>query len=85
MNIRTTRTTVTFVNSFKIGGFDEIFPPGTYDVDTDEELLEGLSFPVYRRILTLFHLPAKSGKPGQSRALKIDPVELDVALEYDTE
>ena len=52
MNIRTTRTTVTFVNSFKIGGFDEIFPPGTYDVDTDEELLD---LPAQQVLTRLYH------------------------------
>ncbi|HSR56277.1 MAG TPA: hypothetical protein VLN73_08540 [Alphaproteobacteria bacterium] len=53
MTVRTTKKTVTFVNSFKLGDFEEVLPPGTYDVETDEELLEGLSFHAYRRILTL--------------------------------
>lgn len=80
MTVRTTKKTVTFVNSFKLGDFEEVLPPGTYDVETDEERLEGLSFHVYRRILTLIHLPAKSGNPGLSRTLTIDPNELDAAL-----
>lgn len=83
MTIRTTKRTVTFVNPFTLGDFDEVLPPGTYDVETDEERLEGLSFHAYRRILTLIQLPTKSGQPGLSRTLTIDPNELDLALKRD--
>jgi hypothetical protein len=83
MTVRTTKKTVTFVNSFKLGDFEEVLPPGTYDVETDEELLEGLSFHAYRRTLTLIHLPVKSGSRGLSRTLTIDPNELDAALKRD--
>ena len=83
MTVRTTKKTVTFVNPFTLGDFDEVLPPGTYEVETDEELLEGLSFHAYRRTLTLIHLPAKSGNPGLSRTLTIDPNELDAALKRD--
>ena len=83
MTVRTTKKCVTFAKPFTLGDFDEVLPPGTYDVETDEELLEGLSFHAYRRILTLIHLPAKSGHPGLSRTLTIDPNELDAALKRD--
>ena len=83
MTVRTTKKTVTFVNPFTLGDSDEIFPPGTYEVETDEELLEGLSFRAYRRTLTLIHLPGESGIPGLSQVLTIDPNELDAALKRD--
>lgn len=83
MTIRTTKKTVIFANSFKLGGLEEVLPPGSYDVVTDEELLEGLSFQAYRRILTMIHLPANSGEPGLSRTLTIDPDQLDAALKRD--
>lgn len=83
MTVRTTKRTVTFANSFILGAFDEVLPPGTYDVETDEELLEGPSFHAYRRILTLIHLPAKSGYRRLSRTLTVDPNELDAALKRD--
>ena len=83
MTMRTTKKTVIFANSFKLGDFEEVFPPGPYDVVTDEELLEGLSFQAYRRILTMIHLPAKSGETGNSRTLTIDPVQLNAALKRD--
>lgn len=83
MTVRTTKKTVTFANSFVLGDFDEVLPPGTYDVETDEELLKGLSFYAYRRVLTLIRLPAKTGQQGLSRVLTVDPDELDAALKRD--
>jgi hypothetical protein len=60
-----------------------VLPAGTYSVETDEELLEGISFPAYRRILTLIHLHAKPGHPGLTQTLTVDPNELDAALKRD--
>ena len=61
-------------------GFDGVLPAGTYDVETDEERLESISFPAYRRILTLIHLHPKL---GLTQSLEIDPNELDAALMRD--
>jgi hypothetical protein len=83
MTIRTSQKTVTFRRPFVLGGFDEVLPAGAYSVETDEELLEGISFPAYRRILTLIHLHAKPGHPGLTQTLTIDPNELDAALKRD--
>jgi hypothetical protein len=49
---RTQRKTATFDHPFLLKGMDRILPPGNYVVVTDEELVEGLSFPVYRRVST---------------------------------
>jgi len=83
MTVRTTTKTVTFRRPFVLGGSDEVQPAGAYCVETDEELLEGISFPVYRRTLTLIHLHPKPGEPGVTRTWKIDPKELEAALERD--
>jgi hypothetical protein len=80
---RTSKKTVTFRRPFVLGGFDEVLPAGAYSVETDEELLEGISFPAYRRVSTLIHLHAKPGQPGRSQTLTIDPNELDAALKRD--
>jgi hypothetical protein len=37
---------VVFSHPFELKGVDRILPPGTYQVVTDEELIEELSFPV---------------------------------------
>lgn len=85
MTIRTSRSTVTFSRPFTLGGFDEELPAGAYSVETDEELLEGISFPAYRRILTLIHLHAKPNHPGVTQTVTIDPNDLDAALKRDRE
>ena len=83
MTVRTTKKTVTFTQPFTLGDLNEIFAPGTYNVEIDEELLEGLSFYAYRRIRTLVHFPQKSAHSGLSRTLTINPNELDAALKRD--
>ncbi len=80
MTLRTHSKTVTFNRSFRLSGLDRELTAGDYQVETDEELLEGISFPVYRRIATLIHLYAHS---GLKQTLSIDPLELDAALRRD--
>jgi len=83
MTVRTTRSTISFSHPFKLGDLDDIQPPGDYLLDTDEELIEGLSRLVYRRIATLLHLPAISRPQGRIELVAISPAELDAALERD--
>ena len=83
MTIRTSKKTVTFRRPFVLGGLDEVLPAGAYCVETDEELLEGISFPAYRRILTLLHLHTKPGHPVVTQTATIDPNELETALKRD--
>jgi hypothetical protein len=47
---RTQRETVVFSHPFRLKWVDRVLPPGDYEVVTDEELIEGLSFPVYHRV-----------------------------------
>jgi hypothetical protein len=82
MTERTTRKTVTFCNPFSLGADPEVFPAGHYVVETDEELLEPLSFTAYRRVATIMNIPPRA---GVSRALTIDLDDLDAALSHDHE
>jgi hypothetical protein len=61
MTVRTDRKSVTFTQPFSLSGIDEMQPAGTYTVETDEELLPGLSFPANRRIATLIYLRSRGG------------------------
>ena len=81
MTIRTIRRTITFHRSFYLKGVDRLLPPGDYDVVTDEELIEGLSFPAYHRISTVMFLPAQSGSAVEM--VTIEPLGLEAALERD--
>jgi hypothetical protein len=83
VTIRTSRKAVTFTRPFLLSGIGEIQPAGTYTVETDEELLEGVSFSAYRRIATLIFLPARCGSTALGRVVDIDPLELESTLERD--
>jgi hypothetical protein len=61
MTMRTTTKNVTFHRPFYLKGVDRLLPPATYRVVTDEELIEGLSFPAYRRASTVIFVPAGLG------------------------
>lgn len=60
MSIRTTRKIVEFTNPFSMKGVGRVLPAGNYEIVTDEELIEGLSFPVYRRVATMMLAYSKS-------------------------
>lgn len=82
MLTRTHRETVIFRNPFSLEGLGRQLPAGNYEVVTDEELLEGLSFPVYRRVATRMLVPAQSIK-GSVEMLTVDPPSLAAARERD--
>ena len=79
MNTRTSRKTVTFNKPFSLEGIGRSLPAGSYEVVTDEELIEGLSFPVYRRIATMMLVPGQLSRSVEM--LTVDPLELAAALE----
>lgn len=80
---RTNRKTVTFSHPFVLTGIDGVQPAGTYTVETDEELVDGLSFPVYRRVATVILLPVSAGGAGLVQAATIDPLDLERAEQAD--
>jgi hypothetical protein len=81
MNIRTTRRTITFRRPFYLKGVDRVLPPGDYRVVTDEEMIQGLSFPAYRRVSTAIFVPAPSGCAVEM--VTIDPLDLQATQELD--
>jgi hypothetical protein len=81
--MRTTRTTMTFARPFILRGVDQVLPSGSHEVETDEELLEGVSFLAYRRVLTLLHLRPDGRPGGVTQTLVVDPGDLDAALQRD--
>ena len=83
MKTRTRQQTVTFANPFTLGNLDEVLAAGDYVVETDEELIQGISFPAYRRTLTVIHLPEKAGNATLTRAMTVDPSQLERAQKRD--
>jgi len=82
MTIRTGRQTVRFDHPFTLQAAGRSLPAGTYEVVTDEELVEGLSFPVYRRVATMIIVPAPAPSSA-TEMLTVDPRDLTAALERD--
>jgi len=82
--VRTTRQAITFDQPFALTAVDEVQPAGTYTVDVDEELIEGLSFLAYRRVATTIYLPVPRGGAGSVQAVRVDPGELVAGSRHDT-
>ena len=83
MTLRSTQTTVTFTRPFSLRGVDGIKPAGTYRVDTEEELIEGLSFTAYRRVATSIFLPSRPGGTVYGQFAVIEPHDLEAAQHRD--
>jgi hypothetical protein len=80
MTVRTHTKTVTFNRPFVIGGMDEVLPAGDYQVETDEEPIEGVSFLAYRRVSVRIHIPSPGGNPALTRTVVLSPDVLDATL-----
>jgi hypothetical protein len=85
MTMRTTSRMVTFIHPFNLSGMDKEQPAGTYTVETDEELLQTLSLPAYKRISTLIRLPARPRSTMVTQIVEINPQELAAALTRDAQ
>ena len=82
MITRTRSKSVVFGHPFDLKGVDRILPPGEYKVVTDEQLIEELSFPVYRRVATMIFVPG-SPRSSSVEMVTIDPRDLEAAQERD--
>jgi hypothetical protein len=79
---RTRREDIVFKRPFTLKGWAEPQPAGAYAVDTEEELIEGLSFPAYRGIsTTITRRAARAG--ALIEAIPVDPGELAKAQAAD--
>ena len=81
MTIRSRRETVTFRHPFRIRGVDRVLPAGSYEVITDEEAIEGLSFAAFRRVATMIEVPAEVGRAIE--LISIGSVDLSDAQRID--
>jgi len=79
---RTRQKTWKFAKAFRLRGVDRILPAGEYQVTTDEELVEGLSFPVYRRVGTMILVPGQKSSSSLEMFV-INPADLKTAHEND--
>jgi hypothetical protein len=83
MTTRSRRETVHFKHPFRISGVDRLLPPGAYEVITDEEMIEGLSFPSFRRVATMIMVPSAAPHHSSVEMISISPVDLSDAQRND--
>ncbi len=79
MTLRTTKSTVTFHAPFSIPNVLGAQPAGTYDIEIDEELIEGIERTAHRRVATRLYLRT----PGSTRTCAVTADDLAAALERD--
>jgi len=84
MTVRTRDKMWAFRNPFSLKGVDHALPAGNYRVTTDEELIESLSFPVYRRIATMIFVPGEGQRTSSVEMFTIDPADLQASHEKDS-
>lgn len=74
---------MTFKRAFQIRGIDRLLPAGAYEIITDEEMIEGLSFPSYRRVATMIMVPAAQSSGSIMEMMSIGSVDLADAQRID--
>lgn len=85
MSIRTTHSVVRFARPFSLAGIDGAQPAGDYEIDHDEELIDGMTWHAWRRVGTYMHLPATAARGRRSQLVTVDFAELTAALKQDQE
>jgi hypothetical protein len=83
MNMRSQRETITFKHRFRIKGVDRLLSAGAYEVITDEEMLEGLSFAAFRRVATMIMVPAAALRGSIMEMVSISSIDLSDAQRID--
>ena len=79
MEVCMTSSQVTFLWPFRLNGFDEVQPPGTYTVTVEKERLDTLIVPGWRQTSATFRLPHN----GVVEHVAIDMADLSAALMHD--
>jgi hypothetical protein len=82
MSVRSRRETITFQHPFRLRGVDRLLPSGAYEIITDEEMIEGLSFPAFRRVATMIMVPA-TAQNSAMEMVSIGSVDLSDAQRMD--
>jgi hypothetical protein len=76
------REVVTFTHPFRIRGIDRLLPSGDYEVVTDDETIDGLSFAALRRVATMITVPANGSRLAMEM-ISIGSVDLADAQHID--
>jgi hypothetical protein len=83
MTMRSRRETITFRLPFRIKGIDRQLSAGAYEVITDEEMIEGLSFASFRRVATMIMVPGAPPRSSSMEMISISAIDLTDAQRID--
>lgn len=83
MTMRSRQEKVHFRRPFQIKGIDRLLPPGDYEIIADEEMIEGISFPCFRRVATLIMIPGVSPHHSSMEMISVSSVDLSNAQQID--
>ena len=83
MTMRSRRETITFRHPFRIKGIDRQLQAGAYEVITDEEMIEGLSFASFRRVATMIMVPSAAPRASSMEMISISAADLSDAQRID--
>jgi hypothetical protein len=83
MITRSRTEVLVFQKPFRIKGVDRALPAGKYNLVTEEELLEGLSFPAYRRVRTTMLIPLERSA-SSFEMITVDPEDVSAAKKQDS-
>ena len=83
MTMRSRRETITFRHPFRIKGIDRQLQAGAYEVITDEEMIEGLSFASFRRVATMIMVPGAAPRSASMEMISISATDLTDAQRDD--
>jgi hypothetical protein len=83
MTMRSRRETITFRHPFRIKGIDRQLSAGAYEVITDEEMIEGLSFASFRRVATMIMVPGAAPRTSSMEMISISAIDLSDARRTD--
>jgi hypothetical protein len=83
MHTQTRKTTVTFTRPFQLDGLQAALSAGVYNVESENDVLDGMFIPDCLRSSILIHLHATPGSPGYSQTLTVPWAVLEAALLWD--
>jgi hypothetical protein len=83
MMTRSQHRTIHFNAPTLLDGLDYPLAPGDYELNEDEELIEGISWLAYRRVATFITIPPASANGNVSRMLPVDAQALEELLRND--
>ena len=76
---------MTFHHPFFLVGVEQEQRPGTYTIETIEELVHAPTVVAYRRLSTTILLPSPQYGYASKQAVSIDPIDLEAARSKDAE